>query len=59
MLGEITEVSRDGRTVLFVSHQMDLISRLCGEAILLSNGQIQVRGPVSDVIEQYRNLETE
>ena len=57
-LGKIGEVSRDGRTVLFVSHQMDLISRLCGEAILLSHGQIQVRGPVSDVIEQYRNLET-
>ena len=57
-LGKIDEVSRDGRTVLFVSHQMDLISRLCGEAILLSHGQIQVRGPVSDVIERYRNLET-
>ncbi len=57
-LGKIDEVSRDGRTVLFVSHQMDVIARLCGEAMLLSNGQIQMRGPVSDVIEQYRNLET-
>ncbi len=57
-LGKIGEVSRDGRTVLFVSHQMDLIARLCDEAMLLSNGQIQVRGPVDDVIEQYRNIET-
>ena len=56
-LGKIDEVSRDGRTVLFVSHQMDLISRLCDEAILLSHGQIQARGSARGIVEQYRSLD--
>ena len=49
-LGKMGEVSKEGRTVLFVSHNMDMINRLCQKGILLRNGQIDFKGNVSDVV---------
>lgn len=42
-----------GTTIIFVSHDMSAITRLCGRALLLSAGRIVVDGPPSRVIEQY------
>src|ERR1700753_2357490 len=39
-LGQMKKVSREGRTVLFVSHQMSAISQLCSRVVLLKNGQL-------------------
>jgi lipopolysaccharide transport system ATP-binding protein len=46
-LGKLEDVARHGRTVLFVSHNMNAIERLCSSALLLRNGQVAEHG--SDV----------
>lgn len=43
----------DGRTVLFVSHNMGLISTLCSHSILLKDGQVKILGDTKKVINQY------
>jgi lipopolysaccharide transport system ATP-binding protein len=59
-LGKIGEVSRqEGRTVLFVSHNMGSIASLCGTAMLLQNGLIKEAGPASRVIQSYSGHGTE
>lgn len=53
-LGKMGEVSKgEGRTVLFVSHNMASIAQLCNQAILLSNGKILDFNTVSKIIPQY------
>ena len=53
-IGKMQDVSHnDGRTVLFVSHNMAAVSNLCNESILLQNGSIQAKGPTKNIIEQY------
>ena len=52
-LGKMNEVSRSGRTVFFVSHQMPSIQMLCNRVILLSNGTIIKDGQPDEVIETY------
>lgn len=53
-LGKMEDVSEDeGRTVLFVSHNMETIRRLCNRCILLEGGRIVADGAVSETIDQY------
>src|SRR5262249_13726556 len=53
-LGKMEEVSKQqGRTILFVSHNMGYISSLCTKGILLNNGKIAASGDVSEVISTY------
>jgi lipopolysaccharide transport system ATP-binding protein len=53
-LGKMNEVSqKEGKTVLFVSHQMSMISSLCQKAILLEQGEITKLGLPSEVILSY------
>lgn len=52
-LGKMGEVTRGGRTVLFVSHQMDMIRSLCSIGILLDKGKINTFGSVNDVVDSY------
>jgi lipopolysaccharide transport system ATP-binding protein len=53
-LGKMDEVSNQGRTVLFVSHNMDAIERLCGKVIWLQNGSIlQNSSNVSETLKHY------
>jgi lipopolysaccharide transport system ATP-binding protein len=47
------DVSTQGRTVLFVSHNMGAINRLCTRAVLLEQGRILMMGPTSEVVQQY------
>lgn len=48
------DVSRnDGRTVLFVSHALSMVSKLCNKGILLNQGRVINDGPISTVIEAY------
>ncbi len=55
-LGKMKEVSGEGRTVLFVSHNMASIKSLCTRSILLSNGNIVFNGDVSESISKYLSL---
>lgn len=53
-IGKMQDVSRgEGRTVLFVSHNMASIQNLCKTGILLDQGMIKTTGEVSDVINTY------
>jgi lipopolysaccharide transport system ATP-binding protein len=59
-LGKMEDVSNnEGRTVLFVSHNMGVVSQLCTSAILLNKGKIDFNGKVSAVVDNYlRNQST-
>ena len=53
-LGKMDEVShREGRTILFVSHNMAAIRNLCGRALLLQAGRVSFMGQVDAAIEEY------
>lgn len=52
-LGKMKDISKGGRTVLFVSHDMSSISRLCDRTILLDSGSILKDGPTDQVIRTY------
>jgi lipopolysaccharide transport system ATP-binding protein len=52
-LGKMEDVSKGGRTVLFVSHNMDTISRLCGTAILMKDGVLKLKAGTHEVIPEY------
>ena len=50
---KILELVNDGRTILFVSHNMTLISQLCTKTILLNKGKVEQYGNTKDVIRKY------
>lgn len=52
-LGKMDEVSKSGRTIIFVSHNMQAVSQLCTRAILLENGTITYNGDVQEVVKKY------
>ena len=52
-LGKMGDVARQGRTVLFVSHNMAAIAGLCSRAILLEEGKVAADGPPEEVIARY------
>jgi len=52
-LGKMGDISRGGRTVLFVSHNLSAVQSLCGHGILLENGALRRQGPINHVIGQY------
>jgi lipopolysaccharide transport system ATP-binding protein len=52
-LGKMNEVSREGRTVVFVSHNLDAIRRLCSHAVMLESGRVAAFGQASDVLARY------
>lgn len=55
-IGKMKDVSHgEGRTVLFVSHNMGSVRSLCKSGILLTNGMLTCAGPIKDVISQYTN----
>lgn len=53
-LGKMEAVSRrEGRTVLFVSHNLQSIRQLCSTAVLMAGGRVQTTGPCARVLEVY------
>tara|TARA_R110001583_G_scaffold178083_2_gene333784 strand:+ start:9379 stop:10656 length:1278 start_codon:yes stop_codon:yes gene_type:complete len=58
-IGKMSETSREGRTVIFVSHNMGAILTLCDRSIRLDYGRLIEDGPTNEVIEGYlANLAT-
>ena len=56
-IGKMKDVSRgEGRTVLFVSHNMTSIKKLCNLGILLNNGQIKFSGTAEECISEYIDI---
>ena len=57
-IGKMQEVSQGGgRTVLFVSHNMGSVRRLCTRGILLENGRVKFAGNIGDTIQNYLSNE--
>jgi len=52
-LQRISEMARDGRTVVFVSHNLAAVQALCPRAILLDKGLVLADGPTRDVLQTY------
>lgn len=51
--GKIRDVAGEGRTVLFVSHNMALIQSLCDRAVLLRDGAVRCVGPTRDAVTEH------
>ncbi|MGD0178978.1 MAG: ABC transporter ATP-binding protein [Terriglobales bacterium] len=54
-LGKMQEVSRSGRTIVFVSHQMNQIRRLCERALWIDAGQVRESGPTGQIVANYES----
>ena len=52
-LGKMSEVAGEGRTVLFVSHNMEAIRRICTTGIFLSAGRVELRASADQCVEAY------
>ena len=56
-IGKMKDVSKgDGRTVLFVSHNMASVKALCNKGLVINNGEIVHQGSQNTAIEHYQNL---
>ncbi|MBU0764758.1 MAG: ABC transporter ATP-binding protein [Bacteroidetes bacterium] len=58
-LGKMSDVAREGRTVLFVSHNMAAVENLCRTGIVLDNGNIGFNGPITEALKFYLSSITE
>lgn len=52
-LGKMESVGKEGRTVIFVSHNMGAVKTLCSTGILISAGQLLLKDTVSNVVSKY------
>ncbi|HEY9692529.1 MAG TPA: ABC transporter ATP-binding protein [Oculatellaceae cyanobacterium] len=57
-LGKMEDVGKDGKTVLFVSHNMGTIQQLCNKGILLEQGKTKSIGSVREVVDEYLKSST-
>lgn len=52
-LGKMEDVTRSGRTILFVSHNMSAITRMCSRALWIDQGKLAFSGPAEEVVYRY------
>jgi lipopolysaccharide transport system ATP-binding protein len=52
-LGKMSQVAGEGRTIVFVSHNLAIIQALCQRGILLERGQLVTDGPIQETINRY------
>jgi lipopolysaccharide transport system ATP-binding protein len=57
-LGRMSEVSREGRTVLFVSHNMSAMKSLCTRGVLLEHGSVVYDGDIDQTVNRYLSATT-
>jgi ABC-type polysaccharide/polyol phosphate transport system ATPase subunit len=55
-LDRVTELRRAGTTIVFISHNLHAVSRLCERTLLLRSGEIVSDGPTSEVIAEYERI---
>jgi lipopolysaccharide transport system ATP-binding protein len=51
--GKMDDVARGGRTVVFVSHQLSAVQRLCTRCYWIDGGRVRTEGPTADVVAAY------
>jgi ABC-2 type transport system ATP-binding protein/lipopolysaccharide transport system ATP-binding protein len=52
-VGRMASAEQEGRTVVFVSHNLDAIARLCPRSVWLEQGSIQAMGPTAEILDAY------
>lgn len=52
-LNKMKELRKDGKTMVFVTHSMDQVKKLCDRAVWISDGKIKKDGPVKNVVDEY------
>ncbi len=52
-LGAMEDIGRSGRTVVFISHNLDAVTRLCSTTLWLDSGRVRDIGPTADVVDAY------
>jgi ABC-type polysaccharide/polyol phosphate transport system ATPase subunit len=52
-LGKMSELGREGRTVVFVSHDLGAIVQVCRRALWVEHGQVRADGPSEEIVERY------
>lgn len=58
-IGKMQDVSKgEGRTVLFVSHNMDAVKKLCNKGMVLQNGQMHFTGGIDETLDNYLSIYT-
>jgi lipopolysaccharide transport system ATP-binding protein len=58
-IGKMEDISTgDGRSILFVSHNMSAIAQLCGRGILMNKGRIEVDSDINSAINQYLSVDS-
>lgn len=55
-MGKMEDVSKSGRTILFVSHNLNALEKLCNVGVLLNKGKIEIVSSVSNVLKEYQKL---
>jgi lipopolysaccharide transport system ATP-binding protein len=55
-LGKMDDVTRSGRTILLVTHNLGVIPQLCERAIYLKDGRIEAMGPGAEIIGRYESV---
>jgi lipopolysaccharide transport system ATP-binding protein len=54
-IGKMEGISKSGRTILFVSHNMGTVAQLCPKTIMLRSGRLHNAGPTEKIIDEYIN----
>jgi lipopolysaccharide transport system ATP-binding protein len=54
-LGKMEDISHSGRTIVFVSHQINQIRRLCHRVIWIDHGRVHKEGPTSQIVSAYES----
>ena len=52
-LGKMQDISEGGRTVFFVSHNMEAVQRLCSQVLLMEKGRVRAQGDRAEIISRY------
>lgn len=55
-LGQMEKISESGRTILFVSHNLSMVSQLCDRSILLDHGRVVADGPTEPILKTYFDM---
>lgn len=55
-LGKMEDVGKEGRTIIFVSHNMATIKQLCTKGIMLNRGSVSIQGSIVQALESYEKL---
>ncbi|NYE94894.1 ABC-2 type transport system ATP-binding protein [Psychromicrobium silvestre] len=53
-IAKIKELAADGKTLVVVSHDLDLVAKICERGVLMDHGQVIFDGPIDDAVDQFR-----